>query len=118
MLMKSEKGQTSFEVIIITTVVIVMVTVCLSTIPPVMVTTAEIAVLKSETLRLLSEEGEFCYIANIKEPVTFTGTDEITIVIDGCPVPAQLKTDIMGVEQDIIDLGLASDVEIYVEEAP
>lgn len=116
----SPKAQTSFEMVIITTLVIIVILGALRLVPSISVSTGKIAVLKSEALKVLSEQKKFYYIADIEEPVIYTDPDEITIVIGGSSVDATLEQQLRNLDQKLVDAKFysdASDITIIVQEA-
>jgi len=114
------KGQTSFEMMIIVTLVTVMVLSGLRLVPQIVTSTEMIAVLKGETLEALSEESEFYYIADISEPNTRVSPQQITIFIGGGTLTPQLIQRIEGLDQNLADANVLSDparLDILVRQA-
>ena len=117
---RKQRAQTSFEMMIIITLVIVMVLSGLRLVPAITTSTKMIAVLKSEALEVLSEEDEFYYIADISEPRTAVMPREITIFIGGSALTPQLIQKIENLNQNLADANVISNparLDILVRQA-
>jgi len=111
-----EKGQTSFEMIIVATIAMVIVVTSMALVPGIVSSTGKIAVLKSGLLLRFSEQKEFSYILDIKEPKTGISPEEITVLYGGKelapPTESQWEAELA---QELVDkkfYGNASQVKI------
>ncbi len=97
---------------------ILLVASSLNVFPSMTIETTEIALLKSEALKVLGEQEDFYFVAGISEPLQGAGGGhKFTITIGGSPVEAALESTLEnGLRQKLIDSGLVSDAEITVEE--
>ncbi|MCX6802633.1 MAG: hypothetical protein NT067_06005 [Candidatus Diapherotrites archaeon] len=124
--MREKKAQTSFEVILISTLALMIVLGMLGLVPSTMSAIGKTAVVKSEALKILNAQDKFYYIAEVKDAVTSTTPNTITILVGGDNVTlteiASLKTEFNAViRQKLVDAEFYSaitEVEISVEKAP
>jgi hypothetical protein len=121
--MKGKKAQASFEMILITTLALLLVMGMLRLVPSTMTSMGKTAIVKSEALKILNAQEKFYYIAEVKDAVTSTTPNTITILVGGNTVivGSQLETDLEAISQKLVDAKLytaATQVNIIVENAP
>jgi|GEM_PF-1537468 len=105
-----EKGQTSFEMIIVTTIVMAIVVTSMALVPGIVSSTGKIAVLKNELLLRFSEQKEFSYILDIKEPKIGISPQEITVLYGGKELaPATESQWESELAQELVDKKFYSD---------
>lgn len=114
---KDRKGQSSFEMAMITVAIVTLAFVVLVHIPKNILATGSVAVLKSEILKELSKQDELYLIDQIEEPSGVGSTGDINVWISGPSVSA-IKSDIEAKDTMLEDLNFYSDVKINVNEAP
>ncbi|MEM0360291.1 MAG: hypothetical protein QXK06_03070 [Candidatus Diapherotrites archaeon] len=122
------KGQTTFEFIVISTLSLLVILGMLRLVPETATSIGKIAVVKSEALKLLSEEEKFYYIADIEGPIKGSGVgvpDTITVLV-GNVSPAELaslqaKFNTANLPQKLVDANfysVASEVQVNIASAP
>ncbi|MFH1234808.1 MAG: hypothetical protein V1493_04325 [Candidatus Diapherotrites archaeon] len=124
--MKGKKAQASFEMILITTLALLLVLGMLRLVPSTMTAMGKTAVVKSEALKILNAQEKFYYLAEVKDAVTSTSPNTITVLVGGNNVTLaeinSLKTEFDAIiRQKLVDAKLytaITDVDIIVETAP
>ena len=112
------RAQSSFEMVIIASVVVTIAFAALSSIPKMANSTAAIALLKSEILSELSKYDKFYFIESIDSPMAnpSLGQTEIKVYIGGNNVDA-IRPQIEGKNAVIEDKNFYSNVSVIVKQA-
>ena len=105
--MLAQKGQTSFEVVIIATLLIAMTASAIFMVPWITQTTGMMAIAKTETIYQLNKmPGEISFIREIQDPILKSppAKDQITIIYGGRELlPAEDTTVKDAVIQSLVD---------------
>ncbi len=105
-----ERGQTSFEMLVVATIVMAIVISSMTLVPWLINSTSEIAVVKNDLLLRFSEQKEFSYILKVEDPKISVSPQEITVLYGGKTLPpateSQWETDIA---KELVDKNFYSD---------
>ncbi len=119
-----KKAQTSFELIVVVSFILVILWSILLNVPNISSSTGAMIELKESTLTLLASQDKFYFIDEIKPPKLDTSVSppvwKIVIIIGGEDIDADsaLKTAIKNIgEQRIKEQGYYSNIEVVVQKA-
>lgn len=123
MLSKSSKAQTSFEMVMVAGLILIVILGALRLVPSIGASTTRMGIVKSEAMKILDRYDRFWYLIEVKEPVVAADPDEITIVVGNVDI-ADPKWNAAARELEAINLKLVEtrlysdpgDVKIIVEE--
>ncbi|MCD6478788.1 MAG: hypothetical protein J7L44_02770 [Candidatus Diapherotrites archaeon] len=112
------KGQSSFEMVIIAAIVVVLTFTALSYIPRLAASTGAIGILKGEILEELSRYDRFYFVESIDSPRANTalGQTEIEVFIGGEDVNP-IRSHIEEISAVIEDANFYDNVSIVVQQA-
>ncbi|RLG70306.1 MAG: hypothetical protein DRO07_00525 [Candidatus Iainarchaeum archaeon] len=114
--MLSRRAQSSFEMIMVTGIIIMLALTITSYLPKVGVSTGIISVLKSETLKELSKEDKFYFIEGIDPPEGVGGDGKVVVRIGGGDKSA-VEARIVSIASTLEDLNFYHTANIIVEQA-